>query len=97
MHNHGSKHILLYNLRSAEDMQQVGNICREMGIQVKYGLNLFDNLIIWLFDCECEPYIDAHNLQNNYCMYFAIEKLVENLDNLDTLAKQESFYRYISE
>lgn len=97
-HNHGSKHFILVNLRCKPDMIQIENICKAMGISnIQYGLNVFGDLVIWLYDCECEPYVDSHNLQDNYCLVFAIEKLLENIENQNWAEEYGSFYRYINE
>lgn len=45
LENKESKYFLIVNLRSAEDMKQVQNMCAAKKINVKYGLNIFNNLI----------------------------------------------------
>ncbi len=96
-HNNRSKHLIMVNIRCEQDMRQISHICDAMGIRVKYGLNFFHDLVIWLYDCNCEPYVGPHNLQDNYCLFFAIEKLIENIDNEEFLEQYDSFYRYINE
>lgn len=96
--NNNSKHIVLVNIRCKPDMLQIENICKAMNIKnLKYGLNFCGDLIIWLYDCQCEPYVDAHNLQDNYCLVFAIETLVKNIEDSKWLKQYSSFYRYINE
>ena len=97
-HNNKSKHIIMVNSRSETDMMHLDYIIKAMGLKLKYGLNFFDDLIIWLYDCDCEPYIGAHMLQDNYCLAFAIQMLIENIDSQEFMEhKDDSFYRYINE
>ncbi len=97
-HNNKSKHIIMVNLRSESDMMHLDYIIKAMGLKLKYGLNFFGDLIIWLYDCDCDPYIGAHMLQDNYCLAFAIQMLIENLDSQEFMDhKDDSFYRYINE
>ena len=98
-HNNNSKHIIMVNLRSESDMMHLDYIIQAMGLRLRYGLNFFGDLIIWLYDCDCEPYIGAHMLQDNhYCFVFAIQMLIENIDSQEFMKlKDGSFYRYINE
>lgn len=96
-HNCGSKHLLLVNIRCESDMQQVDNICKAMGIKVKYGLNVHKDLLIWLYDCYCEPYENAHNIQDSVYMFFAIEKVLESMEDQSAPEELDAFCRYIGE
>lgn len=96
-HNNSSKRLIMVNSRCQKDMKQIDIICKAMGLKLKYGLNLYHDLIIWLYDCECEPYIGPHNLQDNYCICFALKYLLDNSDNEETLKQCSSLYRYIGE
>lgn len=96
-HNRKTKHILFINLRSRQDMNQVGNICTDMGIRVKYGLNIFENLIIWLYDADMTPWINAHSLQENYCIWFMLEFIIDNCDDKEKLIEHEALFNLINE
>lgn len=91
------KHILLINLRSEYDMDQLRKICDELGIAVKYGINKFSNLIVWIYDCDLGHYKSAHTLQENYCVCFCIEWLAHNFDNEQELRNADSLFRLINE
>lgn len=90
-------HVLFVNVRSMIDMQQVKNICDCMGIRVKYGLNIFSNLVIWLYDADMMPYISPHSLQENYCIWFMMEFLISHKDNIKRLNEYDSLFRLINE
>lgn len=91
------KYILIFNLRSCDDMKQVDNICREEKIRVKYGLNIFNNYIIWIYDGDMGKYLSAHSTQEFYCIWFFIEHLLENLDNDPVLQDAKDFCSLINE
>lgn len=86
------KYILIFNLRSEADMKQLQNICDEKKIKVKYGLNIFEELIIWIYDADAGKYKIAHNAQEYYCIWFFIEFLIINADNKDYLRDNESLF-----
>lgn len=92
-----NKRVLIINIRSDIDMQQLEHVCVEMELRVKYGINVFENLIIWLYDCECGPYHAAHSCLENYCVFFAMEALIGHFDDKIWLEKHESAYRLINE
>lgn len=95
--NNGSTHLILINIRCESDMLQANNICKAVGIEIKYGLNVFGSLLIWLYDCNCEPYVNAHDIQDNFYMFFAIKKVLESMDNHMVLEQIDSFCRYVNE
>ena len=68
-----------------------------MGEIVKYGLNIFSNLVIWLYDADMTPYISPHSLQENYCIWFMLEFLVVNKGNIKKLNEYDSLFRLINE
>ena len=71
LQNHkDNRYLLFVNLRSKMDMQQVSNICHALNKRVQYGLNILDNVIIWLYDADLAPWTGYHNVQENYCMFF---------------------------
>lgn len=89
--------ILIFNVRAALDMKQVKNICQELDISLKYGINVFGNLIIWLYDAECEPYVDGHCAQEYYCIVFVIEFILKNINKKDFEKEYGQFFRLINE
>lgn len=89
--------ILIVNLRSYADIMQLQNICKAKGIRVKYGLNIYDNLIIWIYDGDAGTYTPPHDVQEYYCIWFFIEQLVENTEYKEYLEKNESLYRLVNE
>lgn len=95
--NQYTEFILIVNMRSIEDIKQLQNVCKEKGISVKYGLNIYDNLIIWIYDGNMGEYLPAHSTQEYYCIWFAIEFLVENIGDKEHLKRYEQLYRLIGE
>lgn len=91
------KHILLINLRSEFDMDQLRKVCDELKISVKYGINKFPNLIVWIYDCNLERYRSAHTLQENYCVCFCIEWLIHHFYDEQELCNANSLFRLINE
>lgn len=92
-----SYHILIFNIRSNEDMEQVSNICKSFDISVKYGINVFKQLAIWLYDGECKPYLRGHSTQEYYCIVFVIEFLIKNIGKQEFEKRYDSFFRLINE
>ncbi len=92
-----NRYLLFVNLRCKSDMQQVKNICSALDIKVKYGLNIFDNLIIWLYDADVMPWIDAHCVQENYILCFLFEFLIRHCDNLQEINLYDSWFRLVNE
>lgn len=92
-----STYIIIVNMRSEEDMQQLENICDAKNIRVKYGLNVFGNLIIWVYDGDMKMHQRAHAIQEYYCIWFAIEYLIQNIDDKQKLEDNSSFFRLIDE
>ena len=78
--NSDQKKILITNLRSKEDMRQLGNICDELQIKVNYGFNFLKkyNLIIWIYDADARPYLDPHSTVEYNCIAVVIDWLTDN-------------------
>ena len=87
-----SNYILIQNLRSPEDMQQVGNIVKKLDILPHYGLTQLNNLWLWLYD---SPSLVPHNAQEYYCIYFVIDYLIDALQNSKKVDIE--FLNYINE
>ena len=95
--NEHSYHILIFNLRSNSDMLQVKNICDRLCVSVKYGINKFGHTIIWIYDAECDPFVSPHSTQEFYCIIFAVEFLLKNVDTENFDSKYGSFFRLVNE
>lgn len=97
INNEDNPIIIIINLRSMQDIKQLQNICRAKKIKVKYGINIFDNLIIWIYDGDGGIYKSAHEAQEYYCIWFFIEHLIKNINNKKYLKDNESLYLLINE
>lgn len=93
---HG-RHILLINLRSKSDMEQLKKICEAMNIKVKYGINKFPNLVVWIYDCDLGIYCNAHSLQENYCVCFVICWIIHHFDDEREISNADSLFRLVNE
>ncbi len=91
------RHILLMNLRDKSDMEQMKKICETLKIKIRYGINIFGDLIIWIYDCDLGQYCSAHNLQENYCICFVIEWLVHHFNDKAKLEEMDSIFRLVNE
>lgn len=89
--------ILIINLRSTADMVQLGHICEEMHLKVQYGINLFRNMIIWVYDADMEPYKGTHSTQEFYCIVFAVEYLLRHIKNSKTLENCRELFLLMNE
>ena len=96
-HLKNNRTILMLNIRSKPDMEQLEDLCKKMCIDVKYGINVFDNLIIWLFDASLGDSEGAHSLSAPYCILFVIEWVIHNIDNKELLRNNDSFIRLVNE
>uniref|UniRef100_UPI0040570B80 hypothetical protein n=1 Tax=Acetatifactor sp. TaxID=1872090 RepID=UPI0040570B80 len=92
----GSKYIIMINVRNATDMQQAKNLCTQLNIRLKYGINIFEYYIIWLYDAEGGAAIASHNMQEFRELVFVIEYIWQNF-NCITEAKFGDFSRLVNE
>mgnify|MGYP002508122697 CR=1 FL=1 len=90
-----NRYLLFVNLRSKLDMHQVNNICHAMNKRVKYGLNIFGNVAIWLYDADLTPWLDYHDVQENYSLCFLFEFIMNS--PWEKLEQLSSFFRLINE
>ncbi len=88
-------HILIVNIRSTADMKQLEKVIDNLGIRIKYGLNVFGHYVIWLYDAECEPYMHPHNAHEFYCIFFVWEYILKNCEN--DLKRNQSFINWVNE
>lgn len=49
-----------------------------MNKSLKYGLNIWDNVIIWTYDADLKPWMTYHNVQENYCLWFLFELIINS-------------------
>lgn len=75
-----SRYIILINIRNAVDMQQAINLCKQLNITLKYGMNIFEHYIIWLYDAEGGASIASHNMQEFRELIFVLEYIKDNFD-----------------
>lgn len=76
-----SKFIIIENLKSADDMEQLQILCKVNGAIPQYGLTWINqNVLTWVYDADYEP---QHNAQEWKTMFWAIEFLAKNLDKID--------------
>ena len=91
-----NQHIIIINVRSEIDMQQLKKLAAAMDIQLKIGLNVFEGYTVWLYDADCSPYIHPHNIQEFYCVFWVIEHLLKQDYNKDR-DEYKKFIRLINE
>lgn len=92
-----NSYIIIDNIRSETDMQQMKNIKESLGINIQYGLNVYDNLVIWLYDADVSPMFNPHSACENYCVWFFIEYIISNINNREVLNDLKPLYRLINE
>lgn len=78
-------------------MKEVQKICKAKNIKVKYGLNIYDNLIIWIYDGDMGNHKAAHNTIEYHCIWFVIEYLVQNINKIRELDESEAIFRMVNE
>ena len=88
-------HLLIVNIRSIVDMGPLERLIAKLGIQLKYGLNVYEHYVIWLYEAECEPYMSPHICHEFYGIFFVFEYLLENCNG--DLNQQQSFIGLINE
>lgn len=92
-------YIIIVNIHSENDMKQINNIKNSLQIDIQYGLNVYDNLVIWLYDAEVAPVFNPHSACEYYCVWFFIEYIIRNINNKErgVFSDQESLYRLVNE
>lgn len=92
--NASNAYLIIVNVYSQVDMQQIENIKKKLHIDIKYGLNVYDNLIIWLYDA---PVVDAHNAVEYYGIWFFIEYIIQHIEQPEMIFKVKTLYRLVNE
>lgn len=90
-------YLIIANMRSAKDMMQIGHIRDTLSISIQYGLNIYKNLVIWLYDADVAPFMNPHDTQEYYCVWFMIEYLLRHLDDMDKCLSLQPLYRLVNE
>ena len=90
-------YIIIVNIHSKEDMKQIENIKSSLGINIQYGLNLYDNLVIWLYDADVAPIFNPHNACEYYGVWFFIEYIIGNINNWGEICNLAPLYRLVGE
>ncbi len=92
--NDENPYLIIANIRSRFDMLQIERVRDELALNISYGLNIYNNLIIWLYDADTEH---PHVALEYYCVWFFIEYMVKNMHNLEVISGLKSLYRLINE
>lgn len=93
-------YLIIANLRSVKDMEQIKNVRDRLHIDIQYGLNIYDNLIIWLYDADVASVLNPHEAQEYYCIWFYIEYLLDHMNSLHSQEFKFSFdamYKLVNE
>ena len=89
-----TKFLLVQNISNPDDFIQVQALERIMNKELKYGLNRFGNVGVWLYDIASKV---PHNAQEDQIIYFAIDMLAKSLDREEDWNNLNSLYLIISE
>lgn len=79
--NKHSIYFLIINLRSEADMKQLKRIKTTLNLNIHYGLNYYNNLIIWIYEADAVPYISPHSSQEFLCIFYVIDYLCNQIQN----------------
>ena len=96
-HKKSNVYILFINLRSKFDMRQVERICETMNISVRYGLNVWKNMILWLYDADLTPWIDYHDIQGNRCIWHTLEQIALYSSDMEKVKACSHFITLLNE
>ncbi len=89
--------ILVANAESEVDMLQVSRVMENLDVRVEYGLNVYENLVIWIYEAECAPYVIPHNCQENSYIWPFLEQLVFMLSDRKRLRDMRGLYTMLGE
>ncbi|MCM1231289.1 MAG: hypothetical protein NC489_14305 [Ruminococcus flavefaciens] len=95
--NKANPYLIIVNIRSQNDMKQIENIQKYLNIKIEYGLNIYDNLLIWLYDADVAPLINPHIAVEYYCVWFFIEYIFNNMDKPKDILKLKHLYTLVNE
>lgn len=84
--NKNCRYLIIMNIRSEEDMEQLERIKDCLNIKINYGLNVIDaNFFIWLYDADATPYVSPHSAQDYNCVFYIVDYMVQNNFNIRNL------------
>lgn len=89
-----SFYLLIENIASNDDQIQFFRLQKELNINLKYGIQKFDNLGIWLYEAST---IASHNAQENQTIMKIIMQLCVDYRNLDSWVGITKNYLYFTE
>lgn len=87
-----NQYIIIVNIHSRNDMRQIENIRNSLCIDIQYGLNIYDNLIIWLYDADVAPVFNPHSACEYYCVWFFVEYIIRNINNRGGGEEEKAFH-----
>lgn len=71
-----SRHLVCFNIESDEDVEtQLKPLVKALGMKVRYGLNSYDNLLIWLYDAAGAPM--AHTAFETKAIFCAMNYIAQ--------------------
>lgn len=74
--NKSSKHLIIVNAQSKDDWNdQIVPLANKFSINLRYGLNLIDNLLIWIYDAPGCP--NAHMAFETRYIFLAIDYIAK--------------------
>lgn len=91
-----SKYILLENVRSKVDCDQILHIIPILDKKPEYGISQYKNLLIWIYEATKGKKDEAHGTQEYHEILYFILFLVKLFQN-DETAAYSSMYRLLSE
>lgn len=92
-----NQHLIIMNIRSQKDMKQLDNIRNALHINIQYGLNAYENLLIWLYDADTAPIFSPHAAVENYCIWFFIEYIMHHINDREFSSNVRALYRVVNE
>ncbi len=79
INNSRCRNLIIMNMRSEVDIKQLQRIKDSLGVRLYYGMNIInDDTLIWLYDAYASPYVSPHNTQDNKCIFFVLDYMIQN-------------------
>lgn len=92
-----TQYILIDNIKSQVDCDQINYMLTELPIKLKYGISQWDNLTVWLYDAVLSDQRGAHGAQEYHQILFVIIFLAECVAKRVSLADYEHLFLLFSE
>lgn len=78
-----SKFMIINNMYSKEDIEQINTVSERFGKEIAYGVNkLSNNVLVWMYDADNKPF---HNAQDYPTMFLAIDYLYRHFAEAERL------------